>query len=112
VSWFNSPPQDVKARKRHLCTWCGQRILPGAIYKRWVCIGDDGPLTTKMHHECEQAMQRYASQAGREYEYDPYSFTRGCTCESGDRGHGHYPDCNTTIVPKWTEPIILTPVKP
>lgn len=99
MSWFNSQTQDVKARKRHRCTWCGQSILPGAIYKRWVCIGDDGPLTTKMHPACEQAMKRYAKQAGGEYEYDPYSFTRGCTCESGDRGHGHYPDCNTTAVP-------------
>ncbi len=104
MSYHNTPVSDVKARKRHLCTWCGTKIQAGEVYKKWVCIGDDGPCTAKMHKECHAAMERYAAKEQGDWEYDPYSFTRGCTCEGGDRGHGHYADCCTVAVPAYVEP--------
>ena len=86
-------PKDTKARKRHRCSWCAEAILPATTYTRYVCFGDDGVGTVKVHPECYTAMQRF-------YEEDPYfewaagdCFTRGCTCESGDVGHGTYPTC-------------------
>jgi hypothetical protein len=38
-------------------------------------------------------MERFAAAQPGEYEYTPGEFTRGCTCEAGDIGHGTYPDC-------------------
>jgi hypothetical protein len=93
MTWFNTTPIDVKARKLHRCSWCSERIERGEVYKRWVCIGDDGPMTCKMHQECHAAMERFAAAQPGEYEYTPGEFTRGCTCEAGDIGHGTYPDC-------------------
>jgi hypothetical protein len=93
------------ARKRHPCNWCGIRIQPGEKQISYSVFGCEGsPYRMHMHPECHAAMGRAVEQTG-DTEFEPYGYTRGCTCEGGDRGHGHYPTCDTTIVPKWTEPI-------
>jgi len=93
MTWFNSDPINVKAMKPHHCSWCSERIERGEVYKRWVCIGDEGLNTCKMHQECHAALERFAAAQDGAYEYDPGTFTRGCTCEAGDSGHGTYPTC-------------------
>ena len=93
MSYHNTTVCDVHARKTHRCTWCGEKIQVGEGYKRWTCIGDDGPMATKMHIECRAALGRWMKAQPGEYEYDPGAFTRGCVCESGDSGHGTYPEC-------------------
>ncbi len=99
--------KTVVANRGHNCHWCGQRIRAGERYITY-CYMDGGSATRmKLHPECHAACGRFVEQTG-ETEFDPYTFTRGCTCEGGDRGHGHYPERNTIFVPKWTEPV--TPV--
>lgn len=49
---FNSPPQQIVARKEHVCTWCCEKILPGETYARWASMDIDGATTNKMHLEC------------------------------------------------------------
>ena len=93
MSYYVTTAVNVQARKAHRCTWCGEKIHVGERYKRWTCIGDDGPMTNRMHTECYEALRRWAEAQPGEYEYDPGTCTRGCVCESGDVGHGTYPEC-------------------
>ena len=99
MSYYNTSATDVRARKRHLCAWCGVPINTGEIYKNWTSIGEDGPAAVKMHMECKAAENRFAQSSPGEYEYESYSFTRGCICESGDIGHGTYLDCLAVPLP-------------
>lgn len=70
---FNTESVDRKARKPHLCTNCGQRILAGETYKHWVTF-DDSAFTNKMHPECLSALQEDAEYG--QFEYMPYSGER------------------------------------
>ena len=94
MSYHNTAAVNVRARKRHCCTWCGEKIEAGEIYKKWCCIGDDGPMTNKMHNECHAAMGRWIKAQPGEFEFGSGEFTRGCVCESGDSRHGSYSDCD------------------
>jgi hypothetical protein len=96
VSYYNTEPVNVTARKRHCCSWCGERIEAGTVYLRRFCVGPDGPSTVKQHPECAQAEAHYYKETG-EHEWDYGVFTRGCICESGDSGHGTYPTCISSL---------------
>ena len=85
MSYYVTTAVNVQARKAHRCTWCGEKIHVGERYKRWTCIGDDGPMTNRMHTECYEALRRWAEAQPGEYEYDPGSFTRGCGCALAGR---------------------------
>lgn len=43
----------TRARKRHICDHCGQRIEAGEHYDKRGGFGPDGPWTLKQHVECE-----------------------------------------------------------
>jgi hypothetical protein len=90
--YFNSPPLTRMARKRHICSWCGEVIEKLSVYQRRFCCGDGAGSTIKQHPECAAAERRFYSHTG-ESEWEPGTFTRGCTCESGDTGHGTYDTC-------------------
>jgi len=98
--WHNTDAVNVTARKAHRCTWCGQTILIGEVYKKWSCFGDGSASTCKMHAECAIALDVYGQQPHGEYEYDQYSFTRGCICESGDTRHGSNSFCINLVNPE------------
>lgn len=63
---------DVRARKPHQCTWCGESILAGEMYKAWVSF-DDSVYRNKMHPECFGAMQ---ADLDADDEYFPYDNER------------------------------------
>lgn len=44
-----------KARKDHKCTYCGEKIYKGELYRRWANV-DDCFFTNKCHHECVEVM--------------------------------------------------------
>jgi len=90
--YFNSPPIIRKARKRHICSWCGEDIPKGTIYHRRFCVNGGDVCTIKQHPECAEAELHHWSQTSGD-EWEPGTFTRGCTCERGDTGHGTYDTC-------------------
>jgi len=48
----------VKAtRKHHRCVWCGQSIVVGTSCCNQTGIGDDGPFSQHLHHECAYDME-------------------------------------------------------
>lgn len=110
---FCSEEKTVVARKVHRCHWCGQRIEIGSQYVTYCYGNDDGVARMKMHPECHEACGKWVEQTG-ETEFDAYTWTRGCTCEAGDRGHGTYPTCtNFPIQPvKPIKPLDRTDVYP
>ena len=69
---FYSEVKDVIARKQHRCTNCGEPIMVGEIYKRWVSV-EDGWFTSKMHKECLQSL---IDESDGEFEYTPYNGER------------------------------------
>lgn len=89
---FLSDAKTVAARKRHLCTWCGQGIERGEQHKTWTSI-DDRWFRSRMHPECFPAMQAELGECG-ENTYQPFSNARPepeatpqLSEDGGARGH-------------------------
>jgi hypothetical protein len=53
MSWTFLGDSIPKAAKRHRCYLCATHIERGERYLARRGIGDDGPVTCKMHIECE-----------------------------------------------------------
>lgn len=64
-----------KARKAHTCTWCGEGIAIGEIYKRWMSFGDRA-FTNNMHIECADACIEYCIWSD-DRAYKPFDNVRG-----------------------------------
>lgn len=48
---------EQKAKKLHSCSWCGERIDLGEIYKRYRYFNSSQDAgTVKMHPECYEDM--------------------------------------------------------
>lgn len=60
-----------KARKAHRCCWCWQDIVKDETYYRFTGVCDGDFQCTKLHAECEAAMDRdmIACRAGGDPEY-------------------------------------------
>ena len=69
---YSTPSLSLKARVTHLCTNCGEPILIGETYKRWVTF-DDCATTSKMHPECLKLLQ---GDGYGEFEYTLYGGER------------------------------------
>jgi hypothetical protein len=89
---FNSSVVITKARKRHVCSWCGETIEKGEIYHRRYCVLEGSGSTIKEHPECAHAENQYYIETS-ENEWWYFHFVRGCICEGRDSGHGTYPHC-------------------
>jgi hypothetical protein len=74
---FCSDPVTLKARKAHVCTWCGQSIQPSETYHRWISV-DDSMFTNKMHPECVDACHEELRKWNDD-EYHPYDNERPAT---------------------------------
>jgi hypothetical protein len=70
------PRQVKKSRKRHMCTWCWERIEAGSSYWTWFTYGEN--CTARMHEECFEA-QRRADRYDEELP-PPGTYPRGCWC--------------------------------
>lgn len=69
-------PEIIKAaKKRHICSWCGQRIETGDAYKRWRCYDGIDAGTVKMHPECCDVCTAELRKSG-ENEFTPYDNER------------------------------------
>lgn len=46
--------KNVKARRTHRCSLCGEAISPGESYR--LCVGRDGAqfFRCRIHHECDK----------------------------------------------------------
>jgi hypothetical protein len=84
--------RQVKARKRHRCDWCGQHIEVGEIHPVYTAFFEGTATRIRMHAECRKAMDAVTAKEGW-IEWMPGDYTRGCTCEHGDPGHGTYSEC-------------------
>lgn len=71
---FCTITEDVLAKKEHVCTNCGQKILKGESYKKWKSV-DDSWFTSKMHPECFVSLLDENEYYGS-FEYMPYSGER------------------------------------
>lgn len=79
----NTPPTTQTARKEHRCTNCGEAILPGQQYSRWVTF-EDCATTNKMHPECLLSNQHDAERYSvGEWEYTLYGGERPAVGEFG-----------------------------
>lgn len=68
-----------KARKKHVCIWCGDGIIPGEEYVDRVYRWEGEFTADKMHPECHRAMQD-SDEACEGFE--PFQHKRGSNDES------------------------------
>lgn len=72
-----------RARKPHVCYWCGTHLLIGMNYYRWTCVNEDEVFTRiKTHPECKRAWDE--SELSNDEEAVRFGeHKRGCLCEAG-----------------------------
>ena len=71
----------VKARKPHVCVWCGERIEVGESAQYRVYINEGDFQSDYLHPECNSAAYKVDD---LEDGFDPYSFQRGSELEKGE----------------------------
>lgn len=59
MSWEPINHTRPRARKAHLCIWCGESILKGSTHARDVGRYCGDFQSNRYHHECYSAAQRY-----------------------------------------------------
>lgn len=74
MSSYFRPDETRKARKLHRCTYCGEEINTGDIYKYQTGIFDGRWFVSKMHPECFEDLCDVG-----DGEYTPYSNERPAT---------------------------------
>ena len=67
--------ENLKARKVHICSSCGERINAGEKYLRWRCYDSGDVGTVKMHPECRNMHDAEAGATGL-WEFTPFSHER------------------------------------
>lgn len=65
-----------KAKKEHICEWCGEKILKNETYYRYIGLYNGDFQSTPLHLECRDAMRKHLLGNG-EKEYEPFAFKRG-----------------------------------
>lgn len=51
-------PQEVKANKEHICSFCGEKILTGQMYLISTHKGDSGLYDWKSHKHCDMLVDK------------------------------------------------------
>lgn len=75
-----------RARKRHQCDWCNERIAVGTSYERYRSFDVRDAQTVRLHPECAKAAHQFAAEDGGYAEWTAGGFSRGCCCEHGRCG--------------------------
>jgi len=74
-----------KARKSHVCDWCGELIEKSTTYYRYSGNNSGDFQCTKMHLECRDAMDRDIKDYDSwDYEFIPRDNPRGKTIAEKD----------------------------
>lgn len=55
MGWTHLSDTTPRARKRHTCELCGMPIAIGVRHVARRGIGEDGPVTFRMHNQCDRA---------------------------------------------------------
>jgi hypothetical protein len=66
--------KTVKARKKHVCHWCGSYIFVGDKYERWAWVDGGDISTVKSHVVCFKYAMRVQEVEGEPvwFDYDGY----------------------------------------
>lgn len=75
----------IVARKNHRCDLCGEEIQKGETYARWVNIDGGKAFSTKLHGNCENAVND-CCRAGDETEWCNDWVQEHCIQELRDSG--------------------------
>ena len=79
---FHTPFTLVRARKRHVCDYCGERIQKGELHQRQFAVYEGCARTWREHTECKDAIDRLVSIEPDGVEYlRPRDNPRGLTEE-------------------------------
>lgn len=81
MSDFCAPFKLVRARKRHVCDYCGERIQQGESYFRQFVVYEGYPGTWREHTECHAAIVRAAYASSEEFDYPQRENPRGLTVD-------------------------------
>ena len=57
MSAFIGSHRTCKARKRHICSFCGEAIDKGEVYWRSTGIYDERWFLQKLHDECDDELR-------------------------------------------------------
>ena len=60
---------EQKANKPHKCSWCGEKIEIGELYKRYRYYSSGDACTVKMHPECYEDILKCARADGEWIEW-------------------------------------------
>jgi hypothetical protein len=59
MSWTHLEDTKPKARKNYWCDICAEKINVGEAHVARRGIGDVGPMTSRMHIECEEMTKKW-----------------------------------------------------
>ena len=76
MSYHELRSSNVLARKEHLCSWCGEKIEKGLVYRSRAGVFDREFQANREHAECAKAMESYDWNEN-DYGYMPHSYKRG-----------------------------------
>ena len=75
------PERIQSAKKKHLCSWCGQAIESGSEYVKYRFFDGGDCGTVKEHPECYQAMHEMPAHYMPDDGFTPGDHPRGCWCD-------------------------------
>ena len=64
---YCTPIETRKARKEHVCTYCGEAIEIRETYRRWASYAEGKAFANEMHPECLTFLQDESDGLGFEY---------------------------------------------
>ena len=59
MAFFMTDIERPRARKDHVCDYCGDVVPAGQVYKRWVSMYDGTASTVKAHVACDDVARDY-----------------------------------------------------
>lgn len=81
MSDFYSPMKIVRARKQHICDYCGERIRKGELHWRQFYVYEGCAGTFREHTECDAATVRGGMSMSDEWDCPPRENPRGLTLD-------------------------------
>ena len=85
MSW--SSPTIHKACKTHTCDLCGEDLVDGGTFKRWVCWLDGHTYAVRVHLLCDRLAAEYGLYTGGRWNCD--APLRDCLSETAGAWEAH-----------------------